>query len=107
MRCGRRTPGRRRRRPRSAYEFVKNVGRFVDLKPRVDVTEAVAVGGATGTAVLAKRVDTIKLNGRVRTVPLAAFFRVEHGKIQEWLDMPLVPLGPPPGAAGPRNGAKD
>jgi len=85
--------------------FLKNTGRFIKLKPQVDVTEAVAIGGKTGTAVLTKRVDKIHLNGQDRTVPLAAFFRVRDGKILEWLDMPLVPLGPPPGARRGGNGA--
>jgi len=47
---------------------------------------------------LQKRVDTITINGKKREIPLAAFFRVKDGKIQAWLDMPLVILGPPPGA---------
>ena len=84
------------RRGRAA--FIQNVGRFVRLGPTVHVTEVFAIGGATGTAVLTQRIDTITLNGRTRRVPLAAFFRVDHGEIQEWLDMPLVPLGPPGGA---------
>jgi len=88
-------------------EFVKDVGRFIRLKPHVRITEAVAIGGATGTAVLTKRIDTIKINGKTRMVPLAAFFRVDHGKIQEWLDMPLIPLGPPPGAAAQGHAPND
>jgi uncharacterized protein (TIGR02246 family) len=76
--------------------FVQNTGRFIKLKPQIRITEAVAIGGATGTAVLTKRIDTIMLNGQERTVPLAAFFRVRDGKIEEWLDMPLIPLGAPP-----------
>jgi len=47
---------------------------------------------------LQKRIDTTTINGKKRDVPLAAFFRVKDGKIQEWLDMPLVTIGPPPGA---------
>ena len=31
------------------------------------------------------------MNGQTREVgPFAAFFRVNNGKIQEWLDIPLV-----------------
>lgn len=59
-------------------------------KPQIRLTETHAISGVTGTAVLTKRIDTIMLNGQVRTVPLAAFFRVHDGKIDEWLDMPLV-----------------
>src|SRR6185437_9080510 len=78
--------------------FLMNTGRFIALKPNIHITEAVAVGGQTVVAVLTKRIDRSTLNGQARTVPLAAFFRVHDGKIDEWLDMPLVPLGPPPGA---------
>jgi uncharacterized protein (TIGR02246 family) len=86
-------------------EFIKNTGRFIKAAPHVNVTEAVAVGGETGVAVLTKRIDQIKLNGQMRTIPLAAFFRVENGKIKEWLDMPLIPLGPvQPDEAGARQG---
>jgi len=84
--------------------FKQNTGRFIALKPHIHVTQAWAVGGATGVAVLTKRVDRINLNGQQRTVPLAAFFRVHDGKIEEWLDMPLVALGPLP--AGRRAGAR-
>lgn len=93
--------------------FKQNTGRFIALKPHIHVTEAWAVGGSTGVAVLTRRVDRINLNGQERTVPLAAFFRVHDGKIEEWLDMPLVMLGRPPGgargapAAGGGAGARD
>jgi uncharacterized protein (TIGR02246 family) len=85
--------------------FLMNTGRFIALKPNIHITEAVAVGGETGVAVLTKRIDRITLNGQARTVPLAAFFRVHDGKIEEWLDMPLVPLGPPAGGRGQRPAA--
>lgn len=61
--------------------------------------ETHAVGGETGVVVLQRRVDSITINGRKMEVPLVAFFRVKDGKIQEWLDVPLVNLGPPPGGA--------
>lgn len=92
--------------------FKQNTGRFIALKPHIRVTQAWAVGGATGVAVLTRRVDRVNLNGQERTVPLAAFFRVHDGKIEEWLDMPLVALGGPPagrstGATGRGPGTRD
>src|SRR6185312_13827471 len=34
--------------------FLKNTGRFIALKPNIHITEAVAVGGETGVAVLTR-----------------------------------------------------
>jgi hypothetical protein len=49
-----------------------------------------------------KRTDMLTLaNNQTRVGgPFAALFRVDHGQIQEWLDMPLVSPGPLPGTAG-------
>jgi uncharacterized protein (TIGR02246 family) len=81
--------------------FKQDTGRFIQLKPQITVTEAFAVGGVADTAVLIKRIDKITLNGQRRTIPLAAVFRVHDGKIEEWLDVPLVQLG---NVAPPRAG---
>lgn len=78
--------------------FVTDIKRLVELGITIKIVDTVAYGGEAGTAVLQKRVDTITINGKKRDIPLAAFFRVKDGKIQEWLDIPLVILGPPPGA---------
>ena len=79
-------------------QFVTDMKRLVELGITIKIVDTVAYGGEAGTAVLQKRVDTITINGKKRDIPLAAFFRVKDGKIQEWLDIPLVTLGPPPGA---------
>ncbi len=79
-------------------QFISDIKRLVELGITMTIVDTVAYGGEAGTAVLQKRVDTITINGNKREIPLAAFFRVKDGKIQEWLDIPLVILGPPPGA---------
>ena len=79
-------------------QFVTDMKRLVELGITIKIVDTVAYGGEAGTAVLQKRIDTITINGMKRDIPLAAFFRVKDGKIQEWLDIPLVILGPPPGA---------
>ena len=79
-------------------QFVTDIKRLVELGITIKIVDTVAYGGEAGTAVLQKRIDTITINGKKRDIPLAAFFRVKDGKIQEWLDIPLVILGPPPGA---------
>ena len=79
-------------------QFVADIKRLVELGITIKIVDTVAYGGEAGTAVLQKRIDTITINGKKRDIPLAAFFRVKDGKIQEWLDIPLVILGPPPGA---------
>jgi hypothetical protein len=81
-------------------EFVKSIKQLLQLGLTITPGETFTVGGESGTAVLQRRVDTITINGQTRMVPIAAFFRVKDGKIQEWLDMPLVNLPPPPGGPG-------
>ena len=79
-------------------QFVSDMKRLVELGITIKIVDTVAYGGEGGTAVLQKRIDTLTINGKKRDIPLAAFFRVKDGKIQEWMDIPLVTLGPPPGA---------
>lgn len=55
------------------------------------MTEAFAVGGATGTAVLTKRVNYRIVGGKKTPVALAAMFWVVDGKIHAWYDFPLAP----------------
>jgi len=64
-----------------------------------EITDVFAIGGELGTAVIVRRLDTINFNGQNRTVPIVAFFWVQNGKIQKWLDRPLV--APPSGTPGP------
>lgn len=63
------------------------------------VTEAFAVGGATGTAVLTKRVNFRTVDGKKTPVALAAAFWVVNGKIQAWYDFPLAPPAQAPARA--------
>ena len=79
-------------------QFVTDMKRLVELGITIKIVDTVAYGGEAGTAVLQKRIDTLTIDGKKRDIPLAAFFRVKDGKIQEWMDIPLVTLGPPPGA---------
>ena len=87
----------------------------------MDLEEVFVVGGDTGTVVLAKRIDYFPGNpprGRGAggltgmAIPVAIMFRVKNGTITEWLDAPLIPVGPgaPPmpgagGRGGPPPGA--
>jgi len=74
----------------------------------MDLEEVYAVGGEADTVVLFKRVDYFPGNGRGPlsglAIPVAVMFRVKNGKITEWLDAPLIPVGPgapmPPGMRG-------
>lgn len=49
-----------------------------------------AVGGTTGTAVLAWREDYFTANGQQATLPLAAMFWVVGDKVKAWYDFPLA-----------------
>jgi limonene-1,2-epoxide hydrolase len=88
----------------------------------MELEEVFVVGGDTDTVVLAKRIDYFSGNpprGRGpggltgMAIPVAIMFRVKNGKITEWLDAPLIPVGPgaPPmpgarGRGGPPPGAR-
>ncbi len=87
---------------RGRAAFIKSEGGLV-RSATTRVTEVLAIGGAEGTGVMIKRIDTIMINGKTLMLPFAAFFRVEHGLIQEWLDLPLVarPAGAGPNALAP------
>jgi len=82
----------------------------------MDLEEVFVVGGERDTMVLIKRVDYFPGDGgfgilRGIAVPVAVMFRVRGGKIVEYLDAPLIPVGPgavPPGGrrgGGPPPGA--
>jgi len=86
--------------------FVDEIKRFISMGGlTIQPVATYAVGGETGTAVLQRRIDNITINGQKMMVPLVAFFRVKDGKLQEWLDMPLVNLGPPPGGGPAGSGS--
>ncbi len=78
------------------YEHAVKSGLMRDSKD-IKITEIYPVGGAGDTFVLMKRIDYLdrSFNGS-NAVPVAAFFRVKDGKIEEWLDEPIVQLRPPP-----------
>jgi limonene-1,2-epoxide hydrolase len=82
-------------------EFVNSMKRLIGRGITVQVIETHAMGGEAGVAVLQKRIDSITINGQRRDIPLAAFFRVKDGKIQEWLDMPLIVVNAPPAPGAP------
>lgn len=51
------------------------------------------IGTDNGVEVLQWRIDTGQGG---RTIPVAAFLRVKNGKVQDWIDMTLVPPQPAP-----------
>jgi len=69
----------------------------------VKLQQIYAIGGSDEVVVIVRRLDELKINGKALSLPVGAFYRVNphDGKIQEWLDAPLVRpnLPPPPGAA--------
>jgi len=81
----------------------------------MDLEEVFVVGGEADTVALFKRIDYFPGNpapGRGPggltglAVPVAVMFRVKNGKITEWLDAPLIPVGPgaPPLPGSPARG---
>lgn len=62
---------------------------------KIEVVEALGVGGSTGVVVLTKRLLTVTIDGKDVTTPMAATVRVVDGKIVYWMDFPLEPIGPP------------
>lgn len=85
--------------------LIDKIGRYVASGGlSIKVTDAFAIGGEEGTAVLVKRKDTFVVNGRKTTAPIAGFFWVKNGQIQLWVDRTLVPetAPPPPNAGVPR-----
>ena len=82
----------------------------------MDLEEVFVVGGERDTMVLIKRIDYFPGDGgfgilRGMAIPVAVMFRIRGGKIVEYLDAPLIPVGPgaaPPGGrrgGGPPPGA--
>ncbi|MGH8144267.1 MAG: nuclear transport factor 2 family protein [Steroidobacteraceae bacterium] len=68
----------------------------------VKLLETDAIGGSKEVLVITRRTDNIILNGRPFHLPVGSFFRVnaQDGKIEEWLDIPLIAFNrnPPPAA---------
>lgn len=71
----------------------------------VQLTQIDAVGGNKEVLVITRRIDSFTLNGRPFHLPVGSFFRVnaQSGKIEEWLDIPLIDFNrnpPPPPSTG-------
>ncbi|HEX4025288.1 MAG TPA: nuclear transport factor 2 family protein [Steroidobacteraceae bacterium] len=69
----------------------------------VQLLQTEAIGGSKEVLVITRRIDSFTLNGRHLHLPVGSFFRVnaQDGKIEEWLDIPLIgfnrnPPPPPP-----------
>jgi SnoaL-like domain len=71
----------------------------------MDIEEIYPVGSETETIVLFKRVDYFPGDTgfflRGMAIPVAVMMRIKNGKVTEYLDAPLIPVGPgaplPPG----------
>ncbi|HTW75843.1 MAG TPA: nuclear transport factor 2 family protein [Steroidobacteraceae bacterium] len=82
----------------------------------VQLLQTEAIGGSKEVLVITRRIDNITLNGRPLHLPVGSFFRVnaQDGKIEEWLDIPLIafnrnpapPAGQRPQATGARGAGK-
>jgi len=68
----------------------------------IQLLEVDAVGGSKEVLVITRRIDSVTINGRLLRLPVGSFFRVnaQDGKIEEWLDIPLIAFNrnPPPAA---------
>lgn len=60
------------------------------------IETAYAIGGRSEVLVLVKRIDTFSLQGKSISTPIAGYYRIQDGKILEWLDTPLQKLPPAP-----------
>lgn len=69
----------------------------------IELLQTEAIGGDTEVLVITRRIDNVTINGRPLRLPVGSFFRVnaQTGKIEEWLDIPLVAFdrNPRPAAA--------
>lgn len=66
----------------------------------IELLQTNAIGGDKEILVTTRRIDNVMINGRPLRLPVGSFFRVnaQTGKIEEWLDIPLVAFdrNPPP-----------
>lgn len=66
----------------------------------IQLLEVDAVGGSKEVLVVTRRIDNVNMNGHPLALPVGSFFRVnaQDGKIEEWLDIPLIAFdrNPPP-----------
>jgi limonene-1,2-epoxide hydrolase len=75
----------------------------------MDLEEIFVIGGERDTMVLSKRIDYFPGDSgfgalRGMAIPVAVMFRIRGGKIVEYLDAPLIPVGPGAWGAGGRRG---
>jgi hypothetical protein len=75
----------------------------------MDLEEIFVIGGERDTMVLSKRIDYFPGDGgfgilRGMAIPVAVMFRIRGGKIVEYLDAPLIPVGPGAMERGGRRG---
>jgi hypothetical protein len=58
----------------------------------IQLVQTDAVGGSKEVLVITRRIDNVTINGRPLHLPVGSFFRVnaQDGKIEEWLDIPLI-----------------
>ncbi len=58
----------------------------------VKLLQTEAIGGSKEVLVITRRIDNVIINGRPLHLPVGSFFRVnaQDGKIEEWLDIPLI-----------------
>jgi limonene-1,2-epoxide hydrolase len=66
----------------------------------IELVQTEVVGDSKEVLVITRRIDNVTINGRPLALPVGSFFRVngQTGKIEEWLDVPLVAFdrNPPP-----------
>lgn len=69
----------------------------------IQLLQTEAVGGSKEVLVITRRIDNVTINGHALRLPVGSFFRVnaQSGKIEEWLDIPLIAFNrnPPPAPA--------
>jgi SnoaL-like domain len=58
----------------------------------IQLLQTEAVGGSKEVLVITRRIDHVTINGHALRLPVGSFFRVnaQSGKIEEWLDIPLI-----------------
>ena len=59
---------------------------------KIELVQTETVGDSKEVLVITRRIDNVTINGRPLALPVGSFFRVDAqtGKIEEWLDVPLV-----------------
>ncbi len=82
---------------RAAFATKVSQSRLIKVFETMKIEEIFVTGTEWDTAVLTKRIDVIGANGGAlagQSIPVAGFFRVKNRTITEWLDAPIIPVGP-------------